>query len=105
MYMLMYASAIKLRRTQPDLPRAYKVPGGNAGMWLIAGIGFLAVLFSFVLTFFPPSQLPVGSPATYTALVAGGTILFVAIPLIVSSVMAKKRTAASAGTKGSGTGK
>ena len=32
MYMLMYASAIKLRRTQPDLPRAYKVPGGNAGM-------------------------------------------------------------------------
>jgi len=105
MYMLMYASAIKLRRTQPDLPRAYKVPGGNAGMWLIAGIGFLAVLFSFVLTFFPPSQLPVGSPATYTALVAGGKELFVAIPLIVSSVMAKKRTAASAGTKGSGTGK
>ena len=105
MYMMMYAAAIRLRYTQPGLTRSYRVPGGNAGMWAVGGIGFLAVLFSFIVTFFPPSQLPVGSPATYTALVAGGTILFVAIPLIVSSVMAKKRTAASAGTKGSGTGK
>lgn len=90
MYMLMYAAGIKLRKTQPDLPRAYKVPGGNMGMWLVAGIGFLAVVFSFILTFFPPSQLPIGSPTTYTALVAGGTVLFVAIPLIISSVMAKR---------------
>ena len=92
MYMLMYASAIKLRRTRPDLPRTYKVPGGNTGMWLVAGIGFLAVLFSFILTFFPPSQLPVGSPAAYTGLVAGGTLLFAAIPLVISSMMARKRS-------------
>lgn len=66
MYMMMYASGIKLRYTQPDLKRSYKVPGGKMGMWLIAGVGFLAVAFSFIVTFFPPSQLPVGSPAFYT---------------------------------------
>ena len=64
MYMMMYAAGIRLRYTQPDLTRSYRVPGGNAGMWAIRGIGFLAVLFSFIVTFFPPSQLPVGSPAT-----------------------------------------
>lgn len=91
MYMLMYAAGIKLRYSQPDLNRSYRVPGGNTGMWLIAGIGFLAVLFSFAVTFFPPSQLPVGSPAFYTGLVITGTVVFLAIPLIISSIMEKKR--------------
>lgn len=90
MYMLMYAAGIRLRKTQPDLPRSYKVPGGNMGMWLIGGIGFLAVLFALILTFFPPAQLPVGSPTTYVALVAGGNILFLAIPIIISFVMERK---------------
>ncbi len=91
MYMMMYASGIKLRYTQPDLPRSYQVPGGNLGMWLIAGIGFLAVLFSFAVTFFPPSQLPVGSPAMYTGLVVIGTVVFFSIPFIISIAMEKKR--------------
>ncbi|MFR6056485.1 MAG: amino acid permease, partial [Eubacteriales bacterium] len=61
MYMMMYAAGIRLRYTQPDLPRSYRVPGGNAGMWCIGGGGFLAVLFAFTVTFFPPSRLPGGS--------------------------------------------
>lgn len=91
MYMLMYAAGIKLRYSQPQLKRSYRVPGGNAGMWLIAGIGFLAVLFSFAVIFFPPSQLPVGSPAFYTGLVITGTVVFLAIPIIISLTMEKKR--------------
>lgn len=91
MYMLMYAAGIKLRYSQPDLKRSYRVPGGNTGMWIIAGIGFLAVLFSFAVTFFPPSQLPVGSPAFYTGLVIMGTVIFLAIPIIISLVMEKRR--------------
>ncbi|WP_111594937.1 APC family permease [Chitinophaga dinghuensis] len=84
MYLMMYATGIKLRYTMPDLPRSYKVPGGNAGMWLFAGLGFVATLFSFVVAFFPPTQLPVGSPGSYVAMVAGGTIIFVALPLIIA---------------------
>ena len=90
MYMMMYAAGIKLRYSQPDLPRSYRVPGGKAGMWAVAGIGFLAVLFSFVVTFFPPSQLPVGSPAMYTWLVVIGTAVFLSIPLIISWAMNRK---------------
>lgn len=84
MYMMMYAAAIRLRQTQPDLPRSYKVPGGDGGMWLIAGVGFVAVLFAFVVGFFPPSQLPVGSPVTYVSLVGGGLVFFIAAPLILN---------------------
>ena len=91
MYMMMYASGIKLRYTQPDLPRVYKVPGGMIGMWLVGGIGLAAVIFAFIVAFFPPSQLPIGSPVTYTALVAAGTVIFFTIPFIISMVMARKK--------------
>lgn len=91
MYMMMYLAGIRLRYSQPDLPRSYKIPGGSLGMWVVAGIGFLAVLFSFAVTFFPPSQLPVGSPGFYTGLVITGTVIFFAIPFIISSIMTKKR--------------
>ncbi len=84
MYMMMYAAGIRLRYSQPDLIRDYRVPGGKRGMWLIAGGGFLAVLFSFIVTFFPPSQLPIGTPALYTGLVITGTLVFLSLPLFIS---------------------
>ena len=68
MYMMMYAAGIRLRYTQPGLTRSYRVPGGNAGMWAVGGIGFLAVLFSFIVTFFPPSQLPVAGSRRHARL-------------------------------------
>ena len=84
MYMLMYAAAIRLRYSQPDLKRSYRVPGGTAGIWSIAGVGFAGVVFAFIVSFFPPSQLPVGSPALYVGLVAAGTVIFTGLPLIIS---------------------
>jgi amino acid transporter len=83
MYMLMYAAAIRLRYTQPDLPRAFKIPGGKAGMWIVAGLGFLAVAFSLLVSFFPPTQLPGGNPVTYGGLVAAGLIVFIAAALLI----------------------
>lgn len=83
MYMLMYAAAIRLRITRPDAPRSYRVPGGTVGMWLVAGIGLAGVGFAFVTSFFPPSQLPVGSPATYVAVVATGFVAFIGLPILI----------------------
>lgn len=85
MYLMMYMAAIKLRKSQPNLERPYKIPGGMTGMILIAGIGIIAAFFALVLAFFPPSQLPVGSPASYVAVVAVGTIGFFIIPLIIAA--------------------
>lgn len=97
MYILMYAAAIRLRYTRPDLPRSYRVPGGLAGLWLIAGIGLAAVAFALVVGFFPPANLPVGNPALYVALVAGGMIVFVGAPILINR-MKKPDWAIGAGT-------
>lgn len=86
MYMLMYAAAIRLRYSQPNLKRSYRVPGGSPGMWCVAGVGFAGVLFAFIVGFFPPSQLPVGSPTLYVGLVAAGTVLFTGLPLLIGAM-------------------
>lgn len=83
MYMLMYAAAIRLRYSQPDLKRSYRVPGGTMGMWCIAGVGFAGVAFAFIVGFFPPTELPVGSPALYVGLVVAGTVVFTGLPLLI----------------------
>ncbi len=83
MYLLMFAAAIYLRHSQGDRPRPYSVPGGKFGMWFFAGIGFIGSLLAFVLSFIPPAQIAVGSPALYVALLIGGTIFFIALPLVV----------------------
>ncbi|MDP8219263.1 MAG: amino acid permease [Candidatus Theseobacter exili] len=86
MYGLLYAAAIRLRYSQPNVHRTYKVPGGNTGMCLIAGIGFLAVLFAFIVGFFPPAQLAVGSPTFYVVFLVVGLIVFAGAPLIINKL-------------------
>lgn len=83
MYLLMYAAAIKLHHSRPDAERHFRVPGGTAGMWLIAGGGFVAVLFALVVSFFPPSEVPVGSPGLYTTMVALGLVVFGGAPFLL----------------------
>ncbi|MFI5022751.1 MAG: amino acid permease [Alphaproteobacteria bacterium] len=85
-YMFMYAAAIKLRYTEANLARPFKVPGGLVGMWVAAGVGLLGVVFSFLVSFFPPDQLPVGSPVLYVTLVIVGTVVFCGIPLILHAI-------------------
>ncbi|MDD4893726.1 MAG: amino acid permease [Candidatus Omnitrophica bacterium] len=83
MYMFMYAAGIRLRYKRADMPRRFRVPGGMAGMWFMGLLGLVGVIFSFIVAFFPPSQLPVGNPAMYVLLVSGGTVFFTAIPFFM----------------------
>lgn len=83
LYLMLYAAAIRLRYTHPELPRSFRIPGGNAGMWAVAGTGFAAVAFALVLSFVPPAQLPVGSPGMYVGLVAAGLVVFTGAPVLL----------------------
>jgi amino acid transporter len=80
MYLLMFAAAIYLRYSQPKRPRPYRIPGGDAGMWVIGGAGFAGSLLAFLLSFVPPSQISVGSPEMYVGILIGLTVLFVILP-------------------------
>lgn len=82
MYALMFAAVIRLRYSQPDTPRPYRIPGGKLGIWLIAGAGIVGCALSFYLGFVPPSQLKTGSALTYVGILAAGVIVLSAPPFI-----------------------
>jgi len=81
MYLLLFASAIRLRYTSPKRPRPYKIPGGNAGMWTVSGIGMLGAVFAIFVGFFPPDQLTFGSPTFYVGFLAVGIVVALGLPL------------------------
>ncbi|NGX26888.1 MAG: Glutamate/gamma-aminobutyrate antiporter [Chlamydiae bacterium] len=83
MYILLFAAAIHLRYKRPKVQRSYKIPGGNFGMWLIAGIGILGALFAIFVGFFPPSQLTFTHPQFYISFLGIGVILALVLPQII----------------------
>ncbi|HIX19497.1 MAG TPA: amino acid permease [Candidatus Akkermansia intestinigallinarum] len=83
MYLLMFAAGIYLRYREPDTPRSFRIPGGKFGMWLVGGLGLLGSVIAFVLSFVPPSQIPVGSPAVYVGILIVGMLVFAGIPFII----------------------
>ncbi len=86
MYLLMFAAAIKLRYSQPDVERPYKIPGGKLGIWIVSGVAFLASLFVIFFGFIPTQKVrEQGALAMtgYVAFLLVGVIIFVAIPLLI----------------------
>jgi len=79
-YVFMFAAVIKLRYSQPDRPRAYRIPGGMIMIWLVAGIGILCCILTMAVGFVPPTQIPIGSLAFFESFLIGGLLLFVAVP-------------------------
>ena len=84
MYIMLFLAAIRLRYSQPDVKRAYTVPGGNLGMWIVSGIGILGALFAIAVGLFPPSQLAVGSPTFYLVFLIVGIAIFATAPLVIN---------------------
>lgn len=71
-YILMFISFIRLRYTQPNRPRSFKIPGGNFVAWIITIVGCISCLFGIFIAFFPPTQLKkvVGSGVAYVIILS-----------------------------------
>jgi amino acid transporter len=83
MYLFVFAAALKLRYSQPDAPRPYRVPGGKAGMWIVCGVALAALVFSLVVGVLPPNVVGGMSPAVYvTLLIAATVVLSLGAPLV-----------------------
>lgn len=83
-YVFMFSAAIRLRYTRPDQPRAYKIPGGNFGMWLVAGIGILCCVMTILVGFVPPTQIPIENVVYFEGFLIGGLVLFVLVPWLLA---------------------
>ncbi len=80
-YILVFASVIKLRYSQPDTPRPFRIPGGMAGVWIVGGLGLFGTAFAFVVGLMPPSYFPT-SGWVYVGSVLLGTFLLAVPPLV-----------------------
>jgi amino acid transporter len=75
MYLCMFASAVRLRRTQPDLERPIRI----RGLVVIAGVGMLAALSAIILGLTPPAGYS-SMPAPVYALVILVGVVVLAVP-------------------------
>jgi len=82
-YLMVFPAAVKLHYKKTSIDRIIKIPGGNPGMWCMAGAPFLMVLFATCMTFLPPQQFSIGNHANYDTILAVGTSLFIILPLII----------------------
>jgi glutamate:GABA antiporter len=57
-FLYMFAAVIKLgrRADRTANPHAILVPGGQAGLWICGGLGFLVVLIGIAVSIFPPGD-------------------------------------------------
>ena len=86
MYIMIFAAAIRLRYTQPDVTRAYKIPGGKIGIWLVAGMGIFGSAFALIIGFVPPSGISHWPTSIYVAVMFGLIIVCSAPPFIVEKI-------------------
>jgi amino acid transporter len=89
MYMLVFASVVALRYSQPETARAYRIPAGMTGVWIVGGAGFVACLFTLVVGFFPPSNVESGSTLVYVVGMIVGTILLSCPPFLFIATKGK----------------
>ncbi len=73
-YILMFSAAIRLRYKHAHIERAFKIPGGLPGIWIVGSIGIFTCISAVILGFLPPSQVSVGKIASYEAILIFGII-------------------------------
>ncbi len=84
MYVMLFAAALKLRRTRPEVERPFSVPGGRLGIRAVCGVGIAFSVAAFAVGFVPPSGLPETSVASHTAVLVAAVAFGTLAPLAVS---------------------
>ena len=95
MYVLMFIAAVRLRRTQPDHPRGYRV----RWLGLLCLLGGVSSVTAFVIGFVPPSQLGHQSPLLYGLLLLAGILVIGIIPPLLLDRLRKPGWKAAAGDR------
>ncbi len=82
-YIILFAAAIRLRYRHSHVERAYRIPGGNIGIWLLAGVGILTCCAAIAIGFIPPAQLHFGNVYKYETTLLLGLIIFCGLPFMM----------------------
>jgi len=86
MYVLLFIAALRLRHKHPHIQRAYQVPGGLPGLWIICLLGIFGSTSGFILGFLPPSQLDTGGLIQFESFLIGAGAIFCLLPFLIYSL-------------------
>jgi amino acid transporter len=97
MYVLMFIAAIRLRRSQPDHARGYRVPA----LGLLCVLGAASSVAALVIGFVPPAQFGHSNPLVYGVLILAGILVIgIVPPLLMDRFRKPEWKAAGAGPPG-----
>lgn len=83
MYILLFAAGIRLRYSKTPTNDGFKIPGGNWGMWIVAGAGLIGAVTTLVIGFIPPSNIKIGGELHYEELLITGLIIMSLPPFVL----------------------
>jgi len=90
-YVAMFAAALRLRYKFPQVKRAFMIPGGKVGLWLVCGAGLISCIFTIGIGFLPPSQIPVGNLLIYEMILAVGVVVGCVLPFGLYALTARAK--------------
>jgi amino acid transporter len=93
MYTLLFLAYCVLKTKRQDVARAYNIPGGKAGGFLVAGAGLIMVVFSMVISFRPPSSITGPSESNYVEILIGSFVVSMIVPHVIFALRPKQKLA------------
>lgn len=89
-YVAMFTAAIYLRYKYPEVPRAFRIPFGNVGMWIAGLLGLASCIFAIVIGFIPPAQIQVGGLLRYETILIVGIVAGCLVPVVIFKLGQRK---------------
>ncbi len=82
-YVLLFASAIRLHYKHAQVERAFKIPGGSFGIWLVCGAGIVTCVGAIILGFLPPAHITMdGGIVRYESILIFGVLSCCLLPVL-----------------------
>lgn len=82
-YVMIFASAIRLRHTRPQIERPYRVPGNLFTLYIICGSGILTCIGALGLGFYPPEIIDYTGSLPYETMLWIGILAFSLPPFFI----------------------
>lgn len=95
MYILMFFAGLSLHYKFVNRPKAFKIPGGNVGIWSVSLFGLLGCLITIVVSFFPPENVNIGSHTKYFYMICAGNVVTLSPVLLFLGYYRRKKRSES----------
>ncbi len=90
MYILMFAAAIKLRKTYKQSEHTFTIGKSYISTYITASIGIIGCIITIIAGFIPPDTMNIGSDKYYESLLVLGLLLLTLPPFIINRFNHKK---------------